>query len=984
MAVDTHEILFRRFLDDGDENALAAVVRRCSPRLRSFAMRFALSADLVEELVHETMVTAVQRSAAYDASQPLLPWLQGILTRKIANHVRSEARRQRHQQAWALDRSASADSPIDAAAGSELHALLRRAIASVPERYRVALELHVLEGLTPREVSKRLGRLQATTRVHLFRGLRELRRRLPPGLTPALLALLLATAVPGQRTGARPRPWWGRGSARAISFGAVAALVVVALAVVPFSGTFEPAPRGAAVGPGDPAGDAAGDPRSDATPRTAEAAVDARFPVPMPAASKAAGNGLVVQVRDRDGEAVPGVGVWVEPVSGEDPLAARRRGVTAIDGSVRFDGLVGSSVRLRSDRGHERSLDLARDAGVVQLVANGLTVRGIVIGRDGEPAAGAAVWLAAVDDAFGGGVVTRTDAAGRFALGAMPRVAIVAAMAPHAVAPPRPCARDGGELRLRLAPAGAVSGTLRDPAGRPCADVAVTAGAAPEFAAVGLPDGVEMQAAPTATVRTDVRGRFGPLWLPPGEHEIYARVRGRQAVAKSVTITADETVELALTMREARTLRGRVIDSTGAALASAEVAYRGPGRDQVVGLQVAADGTFRFDLPAGCGVVCARAPGHAARRVVLDGGAGPQDPLVIELPIEPRFVAELAFPDGAPAAAWSVRCQTSTRSALIPSVEEAVTDEDGRCDLREREGPVRLRVRAAGDPVWHDVEPGSIRTTSTGVAVTVPERWRPTAGLRGRCLGVGDAPIPFGRVYLRCDTDVFWECASTDRSGHFAVPRLVPGTYSVFVESTDPTQPAVRNDHVVLTAGVPADVVLRAGPSGLVRYRLRRSDGRPIAGAVVTVVSAPAPRRYARAESVTGELRVPVGSFRLYAMGEDFAWVNGVPFEVEEGEATELDLEVEAVTRRALALKADEAFGHEVLHVSLRRRRDGRLFGEFTVLRDAPPSVMAFLPVGTFDLDVQAESGAGWRGEVVVGSLARRHAAAVVELRRVR
>ncbi|MBL8899670.1 MAG: sigma-70 family RNA polymerase sigma factor, partial [Planctomycetes bacterium] len=194
--VETLEQLFARFLRDGDEHALAELVRRGSERLRSFAARFGLPRDRVDDLVHETLIAAVQQARAFDPEQSLLPWLKGILVRKIASAVRDDARRQRHREAWALRRVPPPDEgPAESAARREILELLAEAIAEVPSRYRAALELHLLQGLTVSETAQRLGRLQVTVRVHLFRGLRELRRRLPPSLLPLLIAMLWPSRV---------------------------------------------------------------------------------------------------------------------------------------------------------------------------------------------------------------------------------------------------------------------------------------------------------------------------------------------------------------------------------------------------------------------------------------------------------------------------------------------------------------------------------------------------------------------------------------------------------------------------------------------------------------------------------------------------------------------------------------------------------------------------------------------------------------------
>ena len=88
----------------------------------------------------------------------------------------SESAGDRHEQ---IDRHPDAGpSPEARLLGKERRAHLVRAVSRLPERQRTVILLSQFEGHTTREVATMLGLNEATVRVHLFRAIRALRRRL--------------------------------------------------------------------------------------------------------------------------------------------------------------------------------------------------------------------------------------------------------------------------------------------------------------------------------------------------------------------------------------------------------------------------------------------------------------------------------------------------------------------------------------------------------------------------------------------------------------------------------------------------------------------------------------------------------------------------------------------------------------------------------------------------------------------------------------
>lgn len=967
MLPETPEQLFLRFLAEGDEAALDAVFRRCSPGLRSFALSLGLPRDRIDDLVHETLVTAVQRAGAYEASQPLLPWLKGILARKGASLVRDEARRQRHQDAWARQRPDAGQEPLDEVASGEVHELLREAIAAVPERYRKALELHLLHGLPPAAVAERLGRLQVTVRVHLHRGLQHVRRQLPRGLFPLALALLCSRGA--EASAPRTAPLERLAHLR------LAVFVVAPLALLACIAWWVAPARSAPPAPADDELRTT----TAAAPRAGAAAL--RSAAPSPTVAEATDRaGLTVVVLDATGAPLPHVGLCIEPLAGQPALPARTRLVTDPRGRAHLPTPPGPQLRVRSDRGHDEVVAAAAGTCTLRCAA-GPSLRGFVVDAFERPVADLQIWLGSpLDGAAVGGAVTTTDAAGAFRLDHVQPGTLVAAFGAAGLSAPQPWRGGDQPLRLELQPAGAIVGLVLDAAGQPLADAQIAAGTTPEHSDDAFPGGVLAFTVPTQVLRTDAAGRFGPLWLPPGEHSVHARAAGHAPAVQIATVLAAGTTTMAMHLVAARRLTGRVL-AAGAPCALAELVFRDLDRNHRVDLRTDALGEFALEVPwAATGALCARAPGHRPQRQPIAANTE-LTPLVLDLPPARRLRGMLRFPDGAPAADFGVRCVTNPDSLLDESEQHTTTAADGSFAVLAIDGgPPRWTVRGRGDPVWHALPPIAAVADGEAFVATVPFAWLPSAHLRGRCLGTDGEPLAAGRVFLRCDRGIAWESARTDAAGQFAAGPLAPGTYVVFVESQDPAQPCLRATDVVLRANAEHTLELRAEPAGTVRYALRHADGTTPARALVSIVGGEPERRYCAREGALGEQALPPGDYRLYAMGDDFVWLDGMPFRIEAGGTVELPFALEPAVRTTLALQGLAALGAEPCEVEVREPARDRQLGSYRILTDALPSVMAFLPRGTFEVVVRPDSGGLWHGTVRVDSLAPRHAALPVLL----
>jgi RNA polymerase sigma-70 factor (ECF subfamily) len=210
------ETLFRRYRDQGDPAALAAVFDQTAPRLLLLAAHVTPDAAAAEDVLQETFLAAMEAAPRWDDSRPLLPWLAGILRHK-AMHLARHRRRRPADPLDDFDPPAAGATPADAIADGELFERIQEALGGMPQPYREVLLLRLVHGLEPTAIAHTLGRAPGTVRTQMQRGLELLRGALPATLATGLALLLTPgrglaatrAAVLGTTAAraARPLPW---------------------------------------------------------------------------------------------------------------------------------------------------------------------------------------------------------------------------------------------------------------------------------------------------------------------------------------------------------------------------------------------------------------------------------------------------------------------------------------------------------------------------------------------------------------------------------------------------------------------------------------------------------------------------------------------------------------------------------------------------------------------------------------------------------
>jgi RNA polymerase sigma-70 factor (ECF subfamily) len=136
-------------------------------------------AALAEELTQQTFEAAVRHPEGYAGRAETVTWLIGIARHKLVDHVRRAQRDRRHLRV--VDDARAHEGPVDAAWTASLRHDIGSALDSLPPDQRLALVLHVVDGLTIRGVAGEMGRSEDATES-LIRRAREAFRRAYGGL----------------------------------------------------------------------------------------------------------------------------------------------------------------------------------------------------------------------------------------------------------------------------------------------------------------------------------------------------------------------------------------------------------------------------------------------------------------------------------------------------------------------------------------------------------------------------------------------------------------------------------------------------------------------------------------------------------------------------------------------------------------------------------------------------------------------------------
>jgi RNA polymerase sigma factor (sigma-70 family) len=182
--------------DEAAEAAFAALVSRHGPMVLHVCRAVLGDRHEAEDAFQATFLVLASRARSIRSGDSVGSWLHGVALR-VARRARSRALRRRHHE---RRRAEMAEQPINGEAGGasrdeDLARVLQEEIGRLPEKFRAAVVLCYLEGLTHEGAAGQLGCPVGTVRSRLAAARERLKRRLTRrGVASAAPVAWLASA----------------------------------------------------------------------------------------------------------------------------------------------------------------------------------------------------------------------------------------------------------------------------------------------------------------------------------------------------------------------------------------------------------------------------------------------------------------------------------------------------------------------------------------------------------------------------------------------------------------------------------------------------------------------------------------------------------------------------------------------------------------------------------------------------------------------
>jgi RNA polymerase sigma-70 factor (ECF subfamily) len=185
-ALSDHELVAAA--RDGDELAFQEVVRRYRTPITNFVYRMLNDYEMAVDLAQETFVRVYTSIGRYEANYSFSTYIYRIASNLAISELRKRKRRKvvslfgiftgEDGEAVELDPADERQLPEDALLEDERKRAVRKAIASLPEKYRTALVLRDIEDHSYEQIAAILDLSEGTVKSRINRARNLLRDKL--------------------------------------------------------------------------------------------------------------------------------------------------------------------------------------------------------------------------------------------------------------------------------------------------------------------------------------------------------------------------------------------------------------------------------------------------------------------------------------------------------------------------------------------------------------------------------------------------------------------------------------------------------------------------------------------------------------------------------------------------------------------------------------------------------------------------------------
>ena len=160
----------------GNRNAFTELVNRYSRPLTMTILRIVRDAEDAKDISQAVFLKAFEGLSGFMMASSFKTWLYRIAMNSVKDHLRK--RKWTVMGPFPEDRPDPAKSPIERMEAASDLKQLRAAVARLPEKQRLTLQLRIYEEMDYREIARVLGGTAGAARANFFKATKTLREHL--------------------------------------------------------------------------------------------------------------------------------------------------------------------------------------------------------------------------------------------------------------------------------------------------------------------------------------------------------------------------------------------------------------------------------------------------------------------------------------------------------------------------------------------------------------------------------------------------------------------------------------------------------------------------------------------------------------------------------------------------------------------------------------------------------------------------------------